>query len=81
MASGDEVAAGGASASSSVDAVGTELKTLVEASRELRRCVDGKDEEGIDAVLKDMLKFVNQVCAFGLDKNWGHCHSAEVPIL
>ena len=62
MASGDEVAAGGASASSSADAVGSELKTLVEASRELRRCVEGKDDQGIDTVLKDMLKFVNQVC-------------------
>ena len=54
MASG-EACEGACSSSES------ELETLVVASRGLRRCVDDGDEEGIDSVLKDMLRFVNQI--------------------
>ena len=41
--------------------MGSELETLVRTSRDLRRCIDAGDEEGVDEVLKDMLKFVNQI--------------------
>ena len=51
MAAGDEASS----------AMGSELETLVRTSRDLRRCIDAGDEEGVDEVLKDMLKFVNQI--------------------
>jgi hypothetical protein len=37
------------------------MKTLVVTSRELRTRVEGGDEDGIDALLKDILKFVNEI--------------------
>jgi len=55
MASGESYEGAGPSTSVS------ELETLVGASRGLRRCVDEGNEEGIDSVLKDMLRFVNQI--------------------
>ena len=41
--------------------VGAELEALVGTSRELRRCVEEGDEAGVDQVLKEMLKFVNEI--------------------
>ena len=55
MASGES----GEGATSSTN--GCELETLVRASRGLRTCVDDGDEEGVDGVLKEMLRFVNQI--------------------
>ena len=54
---GDGCEAGASSASSKE----SELETLVDASRNLRSRMQDGDEEGVDSVLKDMLRFVNQI--------------------